>query len=65
MPVYAYRCPHCTHEHSAIRDICSWSEDKEVCPVCDKPTKRIVVRSSFILKGGGWADDGYSSSTTK
>jgi predicted nucleic acid-binding Zn ribbon protein len=29
--------------------------------VCNQPTKRRVSRTSFILKGGGWFKDSYSS----
>jgi hypothetical protein len=32
-----------------------------VCPDCSGPVKKLMSRSSFQLKGGGWYSDGYSS----
>ena len=31
------------------------------CPKCHKRARKIISVCSFILKGGGWAVDGYSS----
>ena len=31
----------------------------EVSNTCDGQCKRLISRTSFILKGGGWAKDGY------
>lgn len=30
------------------------------CPDCSGPVKKLVSKSSFQLKGGGWYADGYS-----
>jgi len=35
--------------------------DEIICPRCHKKAKKIVSNCSFQLKGGGWAEDGYSS----
>ena len=59
MPTYEYQCSDCDH---------SWEEDQritadaiEVCPKCNKnKAKRVISAPSFVLKGGGWASDGYS-----
>jgi len=32
-----------------------------VCPMCGKPCgERVISKTSFILKGPGWAKDGYT-----
>ncbi len=34
-----------------------------ICPECNSPIKRLIVPgSSFILSGGGWFKDSYSTS---
>jgi len=33
--------------------------DKVVGKACGAPTRRLVSRSTFQLKGSGWAADGY------
>lgn len=73
MPILGYRClkaktkkaPACNHEfevlyqnHAAI----SREEPTESCPKCGglKKERLISTGTSFILKGGGWANSGYS-----
>jgi predicted nucleic acid-binding Zn ribbon protein len=66
MPTYVYECPNCKR----TREIqCSMDErdlEVQVCQDCMPPNgglwkmKRIVAPTSFILKGPGWAKDGYS-----
>ncbi len=61
MPIYEYRCEdkECAHKFEKLvsyRD----SEKKYPCPKCEHKTRRLVSQSSFALKGGGWASDGYS-----
>jgi putative FmdB family regulatory protein len=64
MPTYEYRCDACGSEweieqritEDAIRD----------CPKCGKPkATRLVGAGNFILKGGGWYADLYSSQPKK
>ncbi len=59
MPVYEYECPSC----EKIFEIQQRMADDPVtqCPECDGPVKKIMSKSSFALKGGGWYADGYSS----
>ena len=61
MPIYEYRCPDCGHEFEQLQRI---SEDPvKDCPECGKhEVRKLVSRSSFVLKGGGWYADGYSDS---
>jgi putative FmdB family regulatory protein len=63
MPTYEYACSSC---HNA------WEEEQSIkadasteCPACHQQTaKRQISRGGgFILKGGGWYADAYSSSS--
>ena len=61
MPLFEYRCATCGHQFEKL--VSSSERDKlPPCPKCEaKDTKKLVSRTSFSLKGGGWADDGYAS----
>jgi putative FmdB family regulatory protein len=63
MPVYEYECPAC----EKIIEVQQRMADEPLtqCPKCDGPVKKIMSRSSFQLKGGGWYADGYSSAKAK
>jgi putative FmdB family regulatory protein len=59
MPVYEYECQTCSEVIELWQNL---SESPATnCPTCDGPVKKIISRSSFQLKGGGWYADGYSS----
>jgi putative FmdB family regulatory protein len=60
MPTYEYLCSHCGNEWEEIQKI---SEPPiQTCPKCSNATaKRQISGGSFILKGGGWYADLYSS----
>lgn len=63
MPLFEYRCPKCNTEFERLVKHCD-RDAPQPCSNedCDETqTKKLVSRSSFMLKGGGWADDGYSS----
>ncbi len=62
MPIYQYKCSVCgavaevLQRMDASAPLCSQCpEDAEDAPQMVKQ----VSRSSFVLKGGGWAADGY------
>jgi len=59
MPVYEYECPAC----EKILEVQQRMADDPLtqCPECEGPVKKVMSRSSFQLKGGGWYADGYSS----
>jgi len=61
MPTYEYICTSCNNAWEEVQKI---SEPAlEACPACHKPTaKRQISAGNFILKGGGWYADLYSSS---
>jgi len=61
MPVYEYVCTKCGHEFEAEQRITD--EPIKTCPVCRaRKVKRLISQTSFVLKGGGWYSDLYSSS---
>ena len=63
MPSYEYRCTDDKCAHKFDRLVSHRDMDKlPVCPKCGKKDcKKLISQSSFSLKGGGWASDGYSS----
>ncbi len=64
MPTYEYLCSACGNGWEEIQKISEPS--LEVCPKCGKSTaKRQISGGNFILKGGGWYADLYSSSPKK
>lgn len=59
MPVYEYECPACEKVHEVQQRMAD--DPLSQCPECEGPVKKIMSRSSFALKGGGWYADGYAS----
>ena len=62
MPTYEYACSACGNEWDQVQRITE--PPVEVCPKCGKSeAHRLISRGTgFILKGGGWYSDLYSSS---
>jgi putative FmdB family regulatory protein len=61
MPTYSYACDACGHQFEKEQRI---TEDPiKKCPKCGKSKARRMIAGSggFILKGGGWCADLYSS----
>ncbi len=60
MPIYEYGCEKCGELTEVIQKVDDPPPAK--CPKCgSKKMQRVVSRSSFQLKGGGWYSDLYSS----
>ena len=60
MPTYEYVCTACGNNWEEVQRITAPA--LEACPKCGQSTaKRQVSGGSFILKGGGWYSDLYSS----
>lgn len=58
MPVFEYYCPDCKAEFEELQ---RQGAPCAPCPKCKgPPAVRIMSASSFSLKGGGWATDGYA-----
>lgn len=63
MPLFEYRCQKCgTEFERLLRHSERDKPQKCVNPKCGSmETKKKISRTSFSLKGGGWASDGYAS----
>src|SRR5271169_1035605 len=60
MPTYEYVCSSCQNQWEEVQKISEPAIKK--CPKCAKKTaKRQISGGNFILKGGGWYADLYSS----
>lgn len=60
MPIYEYTCEKCGHEFEREQRI----SDPPVrsCPVCRaRKVRKLISRTSFVLKGGGWYKDLYAT----
>ena len=61
MPTYEYACTSCANLWEEFQKITE--APVQICPKCGQATaKRQVSGGTFILKGGGWYADLYSSS---
>lgn len=59
MPAYDYQCRKCAEVIEVTHKI---SEEPNIrCPECRKKCQRIISMSTFVLKGRGWASDGYAN----
>jgi len=75
MPTYEYRCErgHVFEAEQSVLDppLKTCMVDKHAgsncCAIgtCNAPCKRLISESSFILKGTGWAKDGYGNGTQR
>lgn len=64
MPTYEYACTGCGNQWEEIQKISESPLD--TCPKCaQKTAKRQISGGNFILKGGGWYADLYSSTGNK
>ena len=60
MPIYEYACGQCGVEFEAEQRITE--EPLDTCPECQsRRVKRLISQTSFVLKGGGWYSDLYST----
>lgn len=60
MPTYEYFCENCNlldEKQHSIKENPTFN-----CPSCDGEMSRVIAsNTSFILKGQGWARDGYGN----
>jgi putative FmdB family regulatory protein len=60
MPTYEYLCEKCEHEFEREQRISD--PPVKTCPKCrSRRVKKLISRTSFVLKGGGWYSDLYAS----
>ena len=58
MPTYEYEC---TRGHQFEADQRISDPPLARCRVCRAKARRLISRTSFVLKGGGWYADGYGA----
>jgi putative FmdB family regulatory protein len=64
MPTYEYQCGACDHEFEREQRITE--APIKTCPSCKaRKARRLISRTSFVLKGSGWYSDLYSSPGSK
>lgn len=64
MPIYEYACDLCAHRFEVVQSI--RDAPLKDCPSCEEPgLSKLISRSGFQLKGGGWAADLYGPSGTQ
>jgi putative FmdB family regulatory protein len=59
MPIYEYRCKSC----GTLIEVIQKFDDKPLrkCRECSGRLEKLISRTSFQLKGGGWFAQGYGS----
>jgi putative FmdB family regulatory protein len=64
MPIYDFKCQHCGEVTESLEKMSTTNID---CPHCDCVAIKTedVYETSFVLKGGGWYADLYSSTNSK
>jgi putative FmdB family regulatory protein len=62
MPTYEYSCTSCGTFDVEQRIT---EPALATCDKCGGPVQRLISRSSFALRGGGWYADGYASGGKK
>lgn len=63
MPIYEYRCQDCSQEFERMQRFSDPPVD--TCPKCSGPVQRLISRSAFHLKGGGWYVTDYGRNGSK
>ena len=62
MPIYEYECAKCSHQFEREQRMAD--PPVKTCPKCKgRKVNKLISRSSFVLKGGGWYADGYSDAS--
>ena len=63
MPIYEYRCRKCGQVIEAMQSI----HDRPLrkCRSCSGSLEKIISRTAFMLKGGGWYAEGYTKGAAK
>jgi putative FmdB family regulatory protein len=61
MPIYEYRCQKCENDVEVMQKLSDAAPD--LCEKCGAKAsfERLMSRTSFQLKGGGWYSDLYGS----
>ncbi len=57
MPLYEYRCEDCGLSFEVRQKFSD--EPLDTCRHCGGHAKKMISKTAFALKGGGWYDQGY------
>ncbi len=63
MPIYEYRCKSCDKVFEVIQQF--GAPQLRKCRECSGRLEKLISKSAFHLKGGGWYDQGYSKASSK
>ena len=58
MPIYEYQCRNCGDEFEALQKV--GERPLRRCKKCSGRLDKLISRTSFLLKGGGWYSEGYT-----
>jgi putative FmdB family regulatory protein len=61
MPIYEYRCTSCGRTTEVIQKMND--APLTTCSECSGKLEKLISRSAFLLKGGGWYSEGYGGSS--
>ena len=61
MPYYEYKCENCGREYELFQRITDPVAKK--CKFCQGPIRKLISRTTFHLKGGGWYVTDYGGKT--
>ncbi|MEJ2470458.1 MAG: zinc ribbon domain-containing protein [Desulfuromonadales bacterium] len=57
MPMYEYQCQDCGYTFEARQKFSD--PPLTVCEMCQGKVAKLISRTGFTLKGGGWYNQGY------
>jgi putative FmdB family regulatory protein len=63
VPIYEYLCESCGRIQEHFQKVSDPPLEK--CPECEGRTARVMSRTTFHLKGGGWYKDLYGTPAPK
>lgn len=63
MPIYEYRCTRCGAVSEVLQRVSE--PPKRKCLDCSGRLEKLISRTSFHLKGGGWFAEGYANGAGK
>ena len=62
MPIYEYRCTSCGRTVEALQKFSDAPLTE--CESCGGKLEKLISRTAFQLKGGGWYSEGYGGGKT-